>query len=221
MAGVLQSGDRLCFLGDSITQADPGYTRLAAALLTAVRPDLALSYVYAGVGGNRVGDLLDRLERDVLGSGATVVTVSIGVNDVWHRRSGASGGTQDAAFTAGYDTLLSRLGQAGIRAVVLTPTVIHEEAEAVENGELAVLVGAQHRLAAAHAVCVCDLNAAFTATLAARRRAVARTDWPLGPDGGTRFLTTDGVHLNPAGNALAAVHVVACLAGWPLAGSGA
>ena len=215
MAGVLRSGDRLCFLGDSITQADPGYTRLTAAMLTAARPDLSLSFVYAGVGGNRVGDLLARLDRDVLASGATVVTLSVGINDVWHRHSGASGGTDDDAFALGYRSLLARLTQAGIRPVVLTPTVIHEEPQMVENRELAVLVAQQRRLAAAHDLPVCDLNAAFTAALAARRRAVAQADWPLGPDGRTRFFTTDGVHLNPAGNALAALHVVARLAGLP------
>ncbi len=211
--GILRSGDRICFLGDSITQADPGYTRLTAALLTAGRPELALSFVYAGVGGNRVGDLLARLDRDVLASGATVVTVSIGVNDVWHRHSGASGGTDDDAFALGYRSLLSRLVQAGIRPVVLTPTVVHEDPQAVENRELAVLVAGQRRIAAETGLPVCDLNAAFLAALASRRSALAQTDWPLGPDGRTRFFTTDGVHLNPAGNALAALHLLACLGG--------
>ena len=63
---LVKDHDRVCFLGDSITDEDPGYTRLLAALLTATRPDLPLEFMYAGVSGHRVGDLLERLDRDAL-----------------------------------------------------------------------------------------------------------------------------------------------------------
>ncbi len=208
---LLQTGDRLCFLGDSITQADPGYTRLLAAMLTAAHPDLALEFVYSGVGGNRVGDLLSRLERDVLSQRPTWVTVSIGVNDVWHRHSGASGGTSDGDFEAGFRELLSRLVTAGIRPIVLTPTVIHEDPDSIENRELQVLVMHQRAIAQAFGVRLCDLNARVSDAIAARRRALPDGAWPVGPDGRTRFFTTDGVHMNAAGNALMALALLKAL----------
>ncbi len=210
---LLSDGDRICFLGDSITQADPGYTRLLAAMLTAAHPGLALEYVYAGIGGNRVGDLLARLERDALGRQPTWVCVSIGVNDVWHRHSGASGGTSDADFEAGYRELLGRLVAAGVRPIVLTPTVIHEDPDSMENRELQILVGQQRELAAAFNLCLCDLNARFTEAIAARRRVLPESAWPVGTDGRTRFFTTDGVHMNPAGNALMALSLLRMLEG--------
>ena len=208
---LLSSGDRICFLGDSITQADPGYTRLLAAMLTAAHPEMSLEYIYAGIGGNRVSDLLARLDRDVLAHRPTWVCVSIGVNDVWHRHSGASGGTSDVDFEAGYRELLGRLVAAGIHPVVLTPTVIHEDPDSIENRELQTLVGQQRALSAALSLCLCDLNARFTEAIAARRRTLSESAWPLGADGRTRFFTTDGVHMNPAGNALMALSLLRTL----------
>jgi len=210
--GLLRSGDRICFLGDSITRADPGYTRLLAALLTAARPDLALEFVFAGVGGNRVGDLLARLDRDVLAHRPSWVTVSIGVNDIWHRR-GRAGGTPDADFEAGFGELLERLAAGGARALVLTPTVIHEDAESEENRQLQVLLDQQRRIAAARGLPLCDAHLALRAAIEARRAALPAEAWPVGPDGRTRFFTTDGVHLNPAGNALLALHLLGLLGG--------
>lgn len=210
---LLSSGARICFLGDSITQADPGYTRLVAAMLTAAHPGLSLEFVYAGIGGNRIGDLLARLDRDVLEPEPNWVTVSIGINDVWHRHSGASAGTSDRDFEAGYRELLSRLMAAGIQPIVLTPTVIHEDADSVENRELRTLVGQQRAICRALQCRLCDLNTVFAEAIAARRRAVPEGAWPLGSDGRTRFFTTDGVHLNAAGNALVALALLRTLEG--------
>jgi len=213
VSGLLKSGDCICFLGDSITQADPGYTRLLAAMLTAARPELSLRFVYAGIGGNRVGNLLDRLDRDVLAQDTSWVTVSIGINDVWHRHGATPGGTSDADFEAGYRELMRRLLAAGVRPFVVTPTVVHEDLEGVENAELQVLLAQQRSIASEMGLPICDLHAAFAAAIAARRAALPPEAWPLGADGRTRFFTTDGVHMNPAGNALMALALLRGLAG--------
>lgn len=184
-----------------------------AALLAADRPELALRFVYAGVSGNRVGHLLERLERDVLAHAPTWVAVSIGINDVWHRHGATPAGTGDADFAAGYRTLLERLLAAGTHPLVVTPTVVHEDLEGGENAELAVLVDCQRALATEMGLPVCDLHAAFREALAARRAALPRQEWPVGGDGRTRFFTTDGVHMNPAGNALMALRLLRTLAG--------
>ncbi len=215
---VLRNGDRICFLGDSITAADPGYTRLTAALLTALRPDLELEFLYAGISGNRVGDLLERLERSVLRHRPTVVTVSIGVNDVWHRYSHASGGTSDDAFPVAYRELCDRLEASGARAVLLTPTVIGEDEQVPANRDLARLVGVQRQVAAERHLPLADMNRVFWQAIAARRQTLARERWPLGPEGGTRFFTTDGVHMNSSGNALMAAVLLETLS--PGAASG-
>lgn len=210
---MLRQGDRICFLGDSITAADPGYTRLVAAQLVGARPELDLCFVYAGVSGDRVGELLARLERDVLAPRPTVVTVSIGINDVWHRHGGgAGGGTDDAEFTRAYGELCARLAGAGIRGVLLTPTVIGEALEAGANGELRHMVRVVRAEAAARRWPLADMHQAFAAAITARRQSLPPSEWPVA-DGGTRFLTSDGVHMNPAGNALMAQTLLDVLVG--------
>ena len=84
---------------------------------------------------------------------------------------------------------------AGIRVVLLTPTPIHEDPASPENARLASYVKAMAALGVKHQCTVIDLNAAMTRAIAAHQR-------EAGPR--VNLVTTDGVHLNPAGNQLVA-----------------
>lgn len=206
----LGHGASLAFLGDSITAADPGYTRLFASLLASLHPDRNVRFHYAGVSGNRVGDLLGRLQRDVLRYEPDWVTVSIGVNDVWHR---PGGGTSVSDFARDDRLLLHRIVDAGVRPIVLTPTVIFEDLGNEKNRELLELVQLEREVAHEVGAAVCDLNTIFRRAIEARRRALPEAVWPMGPDGTTRFYTADGVHMNLAGNALMALSLLETLVG--------
>src|SRR5256885_5460352 len=84
--GELKKGDRVVFLGDSITQAGAGpggYVTLVREALDKDHKDLGIEVIGAGISGNKVPDLEKRLERDVLGKKPTVVVIYIGINDVW------------------------------------------------------------------------------------------------------------------------------------------
>lgn len=194
----------LC-LGDSITQAaggsrdwfdepaeGPGWL---AVLTRAIGPRVSdVRYVNRGISGNRVPDLLERLDRDVLAAEPTLVLVYIGINDVWHWREGR--GTAEEDYRAGLAELADRIGAAGIRLLVCTPTVIGERA-AGRNPQDEMLhryVQLCRDLAADRDLQCADLHAAFRAELA--RRNTADTESGL--------LTTDGVHLTDDGNRLVA-----------------
>ncbi len=84
---------------------------------------------------------------------------------------------------------------AGIRVVLLTPTPIHENAASPENARLASYVKAMTALGIKHQCTVVDLNAAMTRAIAAHQREAGRR---------VNLVTTDGVHLNAAGNQLVA-----------------
>lgn len=80
------------FIGDSITDAgrrdDPaglgaGYVRLIAERLAA-RGDRRL-VLNRGVGGDRIGELRDRWQADVIALAPSILTVYVGVNDTWRR----------------------------------------------------------------------------------------------------------------------------------------
>ena len=95
----------ILFQGDSITDAGRpkdrdadlghGYAALVAATLGYKCPE---EYVFynRGVSGNRVTDLYARIKRDILNLKPDVLSILIGVNDVWHEYDGNGGNGVDA-----------------------------------------------------------------------------------------------------------------------------
>src|SRR5690349_8733569 len=102
----------LLFIGDSITDAgrrdDPeglgsGYVRLIAETL-ATRGDHR-TILNRGIGGDRIGDLRERWETDVLAHAPSTLSVYVGINDTW-RRFDQGQETAAADFEAVYRELL-------------------------------------------------------------------------------------------------------------------
>ena len=107
---ALHNGDRVVFYGDSITQ-DGGYANLVETYARTRFPAWDLRFYYSGVGGDRVdggvsGDIVTRLERDVVSLHPTVVTLMLGMNDGPYRALETP--TLDR-FTAGYRSIIERL----------------------------------------------------------------------------------------------------------------
>ena len=194
---------RIVFLGDSITEAGAGphgYVTLAGTALAEALP--GTESIGAGISGNRVPDLLARLDRDVLARKPDVVVVYIGINDVWHSQNGR--GTPKGEFEAGMRTLVERIRKGGARPVLCTPTVIGER-KAGTNPLDAMLddyAGVTRAVAAGAGVPLIDLRKACVDHLAAHNAADAENG----------VLTTDGVHLNAAGNEFLAARMVDGLA---------
>ncbi len=51
-----QDGDRVMFLGDSLTEDAQGYSRLVPAMATARYPERGIDYYQRGVGGDRISE---------------------------------------------------------------------------------------------------------------------------------------------------------------------
>jgi len=205
LAAALPEDARVAFLGDSITQAgaEPGgyVDRLRQALATE-RPGVTV--VPAGITGNRVPDLLGRYERDVLAHTPTHVFVYIGINDVWHSENGR--GTPRGEFASGLTTLCEALERAGARVALATASVIGERRHGTNplDGMLDDYVGVTREVAAEGRKAgrtLCDLRAAFLGRLALANRA----------DVERGVLTSDGVHLNAAGEVLVATEAARAL----------
>ena len=116
----LRNGDRVVFLGDSITQAGAGpggYVTRFQEAIAKDHKDLRLEVIGAGISGNRVPELEQRLERDVLSKKPTVVVIYIGINDVWHSQQGR--GTPKDQFDAGLRRIVAAIQKAGSRSVIL------------------------------------------------------------------------------------------------------
>jgi len=119
---LLRRGDRIVFLGDSITEQQL-YTNYVESYLATRFPELDLSFFNAGWGGDTAPGGVARLERDVLPLRPTVVTVCYGMND--GRYTVPTDEIRDT-FAQGLRTLVARLREANCRVVLLTPGIVDE-----------------------------------------------------------------------------------------------
>ncbi|MGH7581912.1 MAG: SGNH/GDSL hydrolase family protein [Gemmatimonadales bacterium] len=133
-------GSVLLFQGDSITDCgrnrksiaanDPGglgtgYSLLLAASIRERHSDRDYQIYNRGVSGNTVDDLQARWNPDTLALTPAVLSILIGVNDIWHTRMGQYQGTP-AKYEAGYRALLeqTRAALPAVRLIVMEPFVL-------------------------------------------------------------------------------------------------
>jgi isoamyl acetate esterase len=191
----LEKGDRIVFLGDSITAAGvspKGYVTLVKNALAEKHKDLGIEVIGAGVSGNKVPDIQKRLEKDVLSKKPTIVVIYIGINDVWHGEKDPAKGTSKENYEAGLRDVIKRCQEAGSRVVLCTPSVIGEKNDGsdVNDPKLDEYAEISRKVAKDLKVPVCDLHKAF--------QAYEKDHNPDNKEAGV--LTRDRVHLNDAGN---------------------
>jgi len=202
---AMQANDRIVFLGDSMTAhgtRPKGYVDLVSKAIERAFPKQVIAVIGAGVGGNKVADLLRRLDRDVLSQDPDLVFVYIGINDVWHwtkphpvtkeKREG----TRAEDYETGLRELVRRIQATEARVVLCTPTVISEQInpESPDYQRLEQYAGIVRQIAIDTGSGLLDLRQLFVQYLKAHN-----------PKNLTRgVLTKDGVHMNDAGNALIA-----------------
>lgn len=189
---------RIVFIGDSITDCgrdrmDPaslgdGYVRLLAGELGAPRAGNVI--INAGISGDRAVDLERRWDRDVLSEPPDVLSVYVGVNDMW-RRYDSDDPTSADEFGATCHRLLTSARAAGVtRILLMEPWFLP-----ILDGQQAWLADlddkreALRALAVRHAATLIPLNQVMT-TAAAQSGATA--------------IAEDGVHPTPAGHRLIA-----------------
>jgi lysophospholipase L1-like esterase/predicted esterase len=202
LAEAIDPNERIAFLGDSITQAGnrpKGYVDQVRTGIAALRPEAGV--IPAGISGHKVPDLLARYQRDVLDQKATMVFIYIGINDVWHSNSGK--GTPIDEFEAGLRKLIQDFRASGAEVVLATPTVIGEKPQG-QNGldeMLEDFSAVSRRVATEEGATLCDLRQSFFDYLSI-----------FNPqDLAKGVLTSDSVHLNPAGNTFLAIEAARAL----------
>jgi lysophospholipase L1-like esterase len=192
---LLRDGETVVFLCDSITQAasrPEGYVSLFD--LFCGMHGYQVKSINAGIGGHKSNDMLARLESDVLRHRPDWVSISCGVNDVWHGEKGVSLSDYQKNMTE----IVNRCLQAGAKVLLLTATPIREDVDSPENLKLGPYNDFLRQLAKEKNLLLCDLFAAF--------QQIYRTKLREG-----NMLTTDGVHMNPRGNRLIAREILKTL----------
>jgi acyl-CoA thioesterase I len=94
----LQPNHKVLFIGDSITDADRnlraykpfgfGYVNFVANTLLAKYPTYNLNIINTGISGNTITDLKNRWQKDCLDHNPDILSILIGVNDVWRQFAG-------------------------------------------------------------------------------------------------------------------------------------
>jgi lysophospholipase L1-like esterase len=196
---TLKKGDRIVFLGDSITEAGAakkGYITRIKETIGKKQPDLGIDIVGAGISGNKVPDLQRRVDRDVVAKKPSIVFIYIGINDVWHGESDPKRGTSPEKFEAGLKEVIGKIVAGGARVILCTPTVIGEKKNGKNRNDkkLDEFAAISRAVAKELKLPLCDLRKAFIHYLKDHNPKDAERD----------VLTTDGVHLNDAGNKLVA-----------------
>ncbi len=121
----LQDGDRVVWLGDSITH-HAQFTQYLETFFVTRYPHWNLEFQNAGIAGDRAGDVLARYPDDDFAQQADLAVVLLGMNDGGFRRYRDEIGD---TFREDLSTLLDRIGGNGSRALVVSPTVYDVEAE--------------------------------------------------------------------------------------------
>ncbi len=125
---------KFLFQGDSITDAGRdrdnensygvGYPNLFAA---EVGKEFPGKYVFQneGISGNRVVDLYARIKQDIINLEPDIMSILIGVNDVWHEINDKNGVAPEK-FEKIYSMLIEEIKEAlpNIKIIILEPFVL-------------------------------------------------------------------------------------------------
>ena len=187
---------RLLFQGDSITDAGRdkrdfhdlgnGYPKYAAELLKESNHEINFDFINLGISGNRTGQLFDRLYPDAIALQPDVISILIGINDIWHRGAFSYVATTDEQIELNYREILKNLkAKTNAKIVMLAPYVLDAADKAPMKKELATVLPIVRKLADEFADAYIPLDELF-------EEAMATQPAPL-------YYSPDGVHPNENG----------------------
>ncbi len=130
----------ILFQGDSITDSGrnkedngfntsqilgSGYPMLAGAALLKKYAQLNLKIYNRGISGNKVFQLAERWDKDCLDIKPDILSILIGVNDIWHKLDGHYDGTVEI-YRRDFTTLLERTQAAlpDVKLIICEPFAV-------------------------------------------------------------------------------------------------
>lgn len=196
----LKSGDKVLFIGDSITDAGRradaapygrGYVNMAVNLMVAKYPERSIEFVNRGIGGNIVFDLERRWQTDMLDEKPDWLSVMIGINDVHRCYREAEEQPDPERYAKTYEALLTAAADnVGCKMVLMEPFYLCSDPEHDVNKMLVPYFDTVHRLAEQFQAVMVPVHQAFQRALAVRE---------------DRLWSEDNVHPFPEGHALIAL----------------
>lgn len=213
---LVKSGEKIAFLGDSITQGGNrknGYVTFVMDALN--REGLNVTHIPAGISGHKSSNMLARVDRDVVQKDPDWMLLSCGVNDVWHFTLRLGKRTFEGVPLEDYKKNIRRIIEkaeaADIKVMILTSTMIGENPEKETNRKLIPYNDFLREIAKEKNLPIADLSKNMHAALKqipdvegkARMYGEPNYDWNV-----KNKLTTDGCHMTTLGNAMMAKGVL-------------
>ena len=152
---------KLLFQGDSITDAGRdradchnlgnGYPKFAARYLSEKFKDTEFEFIDLGISGNQTKDLVGRLRSDFIDVQPDIVSILIGINDVWHHAANRDW-IPDAVFEERYRTVLDALKKdTNAKIMIMEPFLIPAEDKLFFRVDLAPKIEIVRKLAREYA----------------------------------------------------------------------
>jgi lysophospholipase L1-like esterase len=137
---TIMKNNVILFQGDSITDSGrnkednsynnarvlgSGYPMLAGAALLEKYASLNLKIYNKGISGNKVYQLAERWDKDCLEIKPDILSILIGVNDIWHKLNGQYNGTVEI-YRNDYIALLERTKKAlpDVKLIICEPFAV-------------------------------------------------------------------------------------------------
>ncbi len=213
---AVKKGEKIAFLGDSITAGGNrknGYITLVMKALN--QEGLELTHVPAGKSGNKSNDMLARLDKSVISKKPDWMTLSCGVNDVWHYTlvlgKNKFKGVSLEDYKKNIRTIIEKAEAADIKVLILTSTMIGEDPEKETNKKLIPYNDFLREIAKEKKLPIADLSKDMHEQLKtipdvkgkARMFGEPKYDRKI-----NNKLTSDGCHMNKLGNIMMAKGVL-------------
>jgi lysophospholipase L1-like esterase len=209
---LVKSGDRIVFLGDSITSFGAkkrGFIGLVMGALPSKA--LKLEAVPAGRAGNKSSDMLARIDESVLSQNADWMVLSCGVNDVWHFTYASEKRKYEGIpldkYKKNIREIVEKAEAADMKVMILTSTMIGEDPERETNKQLEPYNDFLRELAKEKNFPLADVSKDMYAAVKEMPNVEGESTMFGEPDYKRNIknkLTTDGVHLNWLGNIMMA-----------------
>lgn len=188
---------RILFQGDSITDAGRdkrnyfnlgnGYPKYAAQLIKERNPDTNIEFINLGISGNRTDQLFDRLYPDAIALNPDIISILIGINDIWHRYGAGRIMTTDDQLILNYRTILTKLREmTNAKILILSPYLLDCEDKEAMRSDLAAVLPRIRELAKEFADVYVPLDEHFEKALATAPQKL--------------YYSADGVHPNANGS---------------------
>ena len=187
---------KILFQGDSITDAGrdrrnyhdmgQGYPKYASAYIAEAHPDVDFEFINFGISGNRTSELFDRLYPDAINFQPDIISILIGVNDIWHRYNNPPVKTTDEQFALNYKCILEELKRStNAKIVMIAPYVLADPVREVLYPDLDRILPVVKELADKYADVFIPLNEILA-------EAEKKQPAPL-------YYSNDGIHPNANG----------------------